>query len=100
MPMFEVIVEGQGIRLPMDGVIVTSFFRLVRLSAADVGAARAKALALVQADWDVGPHSKVNVGSTPTLFIEGVAQLPWWHRFLGKRRGYIFAPDDPKTGAV
>ena len=100
MPTFEVTVHGRGIRLAMGGSDATSFFRLVRVTAQDGASAERKALALVQSDWDDGPKARLNRGAKPILSIEAVALLPWWHRFLTQRRGYIFAPDDNDSSAV
>jgi hypothetical protein len=93
-------VQGRGIRLAVDGCDATSFLRIVRVTARDRTSAEAKALSFVQSDWDDGAKARLNRGCKPVLSVDAVALLPWWHRFLGRRRGYIFAPEDDDSSAV
>ncbi len=100
MPVFEVTVRGRGFRVPMDNVEVRVFFRLVRVVAADQVSAEAAALSIVRTDWELGPNARLNGGAPPSLRVESVSILPWWHRFLRSRLGYIFAPGDDEADAV
>jgi hypothetical protein len=94
MPTFEVVVEGRGIRFPVEGTEAGVFYRIVRVVAANRDVAENEAMTTVRSEWDSGPRARLNRGSAPRLRIEQVSQLPWWHRFLPNRRGYIFAPED------
>jgi len=90
VPTFELTVLGRGILLPVADENALGFFRLVRVTARDQRTAESKALELVRSEWDASPNSRLNRGAAPQLRIDGVATLPWWHRFLPARRGYVF----------
>jgi len=94
VPVFEVTVEGRGFRITIQDKVVGTFIRLVRIVASNERDAEVRALALVRTEWEASPNARLNQGSAPRLRVETVAKLPWWHRFLGPRRGYIFAPDE------
>jgi hypothetical protein len=100
VPMFEVTVEGRGIILRVGDGDVVGFFRLVRVVAQDQGSAETQALTLVRSEWEASPNARLNRGSAPRLHVDGVATLPWWHRFLPARRGYIFFPGGGESNAV
>ena len=100
MPTFEVTVEAHDILLPVDERDAVGFFRLVRVVADDHVSAETQALALVCSEWEASPNARLNRGSAPRLSIDGVAPLPWWHRFLRARRGYIFFTKDEESSAV
>jgi len=100
MNVYGVTVEGRGIRVGIEDQDAVGFFRLVRVVALDVATAKNRATALVQAEWDAGPHRRLNRGNDPQLRVDSVSALPWWHRFLPARRGYIFFPEDSPSNAV
>jgi hypothetical protein len=95
VPKYNVIVHGQGIRVPMDGTLATSFFKPICVTATDPLTAERRALQLIESEWSVGPYAAINQGNPPRLTIDSVSQLPWWNRFVLRQRGYVFAPDDP-----
>jgi hypothetical protein len=90
--MFEVTVQGTGIRVAIDDAEAVGFYRLLNVIAEDGASAGRRAMEIVRGDWDTGQHSRINRGRTPDLRVEGIQVLPWWHRFMRAPRGYIFFP--------
>ena len=99
MPTFEVTVEGTGIRVAIDDAEAVGFYRLLRVIAEDPVSAGRRAMEIVRADWETGPHSRINRGRTPDLSVDGVEVLPWWHRFTRAPSGYIFFPTNESDDA-
>ena len=95
MPTYDVIVQGEGIRVPIDGITAVCFLRGFRISARDSVSAKENALNFVQTDWRRIPHSAINLGDPPKFNIVCILELPWWRRL--KRpilRGYVFLPEE------
>jgi len=90
VPTFDVTVLGRGILLRVGNGDALGFFRLVRVTADDQSSAETKALALVRSEWEASPNARINRGSAPQLRVDSIGILPWWHRWLPARRGYIF----------
>jgi hypothetical protein len=94
MPMFEVTVVASGIRLPMNGREAVGFFRMMKVSAVNPVGAETEAVSRARAEWYSTGHAKLNQGAPPTFRVEQTSTLPWWSRFLPRRRGYVFFEKD------
>jgi hypothetical protein len=100
VPTYDVIVQGQGISVPVGDGVAVGFFRVVRVSASDPLNAEQSALGLARSDWDSSPSARLNRGDAPRLSIDSVAELPWWRRFFQPKRGYVFFPEERGSNAV
>jgi hypothetical protein len=100
VPTYDVIVQGQGIRVPIGAAVAVGFFRVIRVSASDQRGAEQSALSRAKSDWDSSGNAKLNHGAAPMLTIDSIAELPWWRRFLQPKRGYIFFPEERGSNAV
>jgi hypothetical protein len=60
--MYEVTVVASGICVPVDGKEAVGFFRPLRVPATDFADAEAKAVALVQTEWQSTGRAKLNQG--------------------------------------
>jgi hypothetical protein len=106
VPRYEVTVQGQGIALPLDTVLVVRFLRVVQVSARDPLEAEVSAVDLVKSEWASSLYAARDRSGPPYLTINTIGLLSWWHRFLGAPKGYIFfsdegvqtPPDDDRSG--
>jgi hypothetical protein len=100
VPTYDVIVQGQGISVPVGDEVAVGFFRVVRVSASDPLNAEQSALGIARSDWDSSPSARLNRADAPRLSIDSVAELPWWRRFFQPKRGYVFFPEERGSNAV
>ena len=80
--------------MPMVGTWATCFFKPLCISAADSQSAESRALNVVAAEWRGVSYAAINQGDPPHLTIDSISRSPWWSRFLWRKRGYVFAPDE------
>ena len=97
MPIYDVVVQGRGVQIPIGDEIGVGFFRVVRVSAIDLLTAKKTALELAKLHWNASSNAKVNSGGAPLFDIDSVAQLPWWRRFVGAKGGYVFYPKEEES---
>jgi hypothetical protein len=89
---YDVIVQGQGISVPVGDGVAVGFFHVVRVSARDPVQAQQSALGLTKSDWNSSPNARLNRGDEPRLTIDSVAELPWWQSLLSAKEGLRFLP--------
>jgi hypothetical protein len=99
VPRFQVIVHGQGVAFPIEGVVATQFFKPVYLRAPAQHIAESRALEKVRLDWLSGQPATVNQGEVPSLTVDSVEKIPWWTCFFNGKPGYVFTPDDTHESA-
>jgi hypothetical protein len=100
MPIYDVVVQGRGVKIPIGDKFGVGFFRVVRVSASDPLSAEKSAIDLAKAHWIASASAKINSGGVPTFDIDSVDQLPWWRRFVGAKSGYVFYPKEEGSNAV
>jgi hypothetical protein len=93
MPFYRVRLEGTGILLPTEGAEepAIGFFTTRQVRAADETDAKLRALAVVADEWSTDPYASSNKGASPSLSVEEVWRVSWWHALLrGSMRGHAF----------
>ena len=90
MPIYDVVVQGRGIKVPVGDAVAVGFFRTFRVAASDPVQAEQRAVTYAFASWNAGPNRRLKGGEMPSFKIDSVIQLPWWRRFGRKSTGYAF----------
>ena len=78
MPIYAVIVEGTGIRIPdVDDPddVITGFFTTREVEASDEVAAAEVATNMIRREWNTKKYKESNFGSAPDLRIDEIRWL-------------------------
>jgi hypothetical protein len=92
MPLFAVRLHGHGIDVPMDDASAGGFFtsRLVRAS--DAASAKLIAAQRLEAEWNNGPHFKLNRSGVLSVDAESAVRVGIVRALFHRRQGYVFYP--------
>ena len=93
MPHYRVRLEGTGIlvRLEDGGDPAIGFFTTRQVRAESPGAAQARALSEVAAEWTSSAYAAHSKGGRLSLIAHDVLPVTWWRALLGRApSGYAF----------